>query len=136
MKLVAGGMSCADGFALVPEEHPALPLHAWAAELGAVNLRTGEQTEDHRVPEFAERVRSLASSLYNGWSSLPGSAAAKHRMRELAAADVSWADFVGTLLAVAPHHVDEKAMLRWAPSKWRDEIQTRMNRTGDPLHWR
>ena len=110
--LVAGGMRCADGFVLAVEEHPALPLAGWAAELSAVNLRTGEPSEDHRNPELVERVRGLAASLYNGWSSLPGSSAAKHRMPELAAAGMTWADFVGTLLAVAPQHVDEKGMLR------------------------
>ncbi|MCU1616482.1 MAG: hypothetical protein JWO98_4022 [Frankiales bacterium] len=38
--LVAGGMPCADGFALAVEEHPALPLAGWAAEQSAVNRRT------------------------------------------------------------------------------------------------
>ena len=132
MKLVAGGMSCADGHALVVEEHPALPLAAWAAELGAVNLRTGTMDDDPRDPEQAERVRALCSSLYNGWSSLPGSSAAKHWMPELAAAGMTWADFVGTVLAVAPHHADEKDMLRYAPRAWKDEIAARLERNTRP----
>jgi hypothetical protein len=136
MNLVAAGMSCADGFALVIEEHPALPLGAWAAELGALDLRTGQPTDDHRIPELVEWVRGLASSLYNGWSSLPGSAAAKHRMPELAAAGMTWSDFVGTLLAMAPHHVEEKGMLKWAPPAWKQEIEARINLNTDPAQWR
>jgi hypothetical protein len=135
MKLVAGGMSCARSHALVVEEHPALPLSAWAAELGAINLRTGEVTTDHRNPEQAERVRSMTSSLYNGWHGPPGSSAAKHWMPELAAAGMTWADFVGTILAVAPHHIDEKGMLRWAPPAWKAEIDARMKRNTDPSQW-
>ena len=135
MKLVAGGMSNADGHALVVEEHPALPLEAWAAHLGAVNLRTGEVVPDTRSPELVERVSMLASSLYNGWSSLPGSSAAKHRLPELAAAGMTWDEFVGTLLAIAPHHVDEKDMLRWAPPEWKAQKEERLQRNLNPANF-
>lgn len=132
MMLVAGGMACADGFSLVVEEHPALPLAAWAAELGAVNLRTGSVDPDPRDPEHAEQVRSMMSSLYNGWRSLPGSSAAKHWIPLLAAGGMTWADFAGTVLAFAPHHVDEKDMLRYAPPSWTAEIDARMDRNINP----
>ena len=48
---------------------------------------------------------------------------------------MTWADFVGTLLAM-PQHVDEKGMLRWAPPQWEREIETRTNRNTTPSQWR
>jgi hypothetical protein len=132
MKLIAGAMSSADGHALVLEEHPALPVEAWAGNLGAVNLRTGQVTPDTSSPGLVERVSTLASSLYNGWSSLPGSSAAKHRLPELAAAGMTWDEFVGTLLAIAPHHVDEKGMLRSAPAEWKAQKEERLQRNLNP----
>jgi hypothetical protein len=41
---------------------------------------------------------------------------------------MTWADFAGTVLAVTPHHVDERGMLRYAPPAWKSEIEARMER--------
>ncbi|MCU1616483.1 MAG: hypothetical protein JWO98_4023 [Frankiales bacterium] len=57
-------------------------------------------------------------------------------MPELGAAGMTWADFVGTLLAVAPQYVDEKGILRWAPAQWKAEIESRLARNTAPARWR
>lgn len=97
-----------------------------------MNLRTGSVDLDLRDPEHVERVLSMTASLYNGWRSLPGSSAAKHWIPLLAAGGMTWADFAGTVLAMAPHHVDEKDMLRYAPPSWKSEIDARMDRNINP----
>jgi hypothetical protein len=81
----------ADGAALVAVEWGADPLVGWAMEVGAVDVRTGEVTEDTRTDlqrDRLEQLRFVGSS--NGWTDNYGKRDARRlldEMREAGALD-------------------------------------------------
>lgn len=118
---IANGMQCAGGSSLVVTEHPGLLLEGWAMALGAVDLRTGEVTADTRTSEQLDLLDHLVDSLYNGWRGIIGESAARRILPELAESGMTWAVFLGSLLAVAPRRVEDDDMKRFVPQVWRDE---------------
>ena len=130
---LAGGMRCASGSSLVATEHPQLPLEGWAMALGAVNLRTGEVTEDTRTPEQQELIEQVVSTAYNGWTSAPGDSAARRVLPELAESGLSWATFFGSVLAIEPHRADPKELMKVSPAAWVTEDRRRLRRNAGML---
>ena len=118
---VGDGMACARGSSLVVTEHPALLLEGWAMALGAIDLRTGEVTADTRTDEQRADLDHLVDSLYNGWRGVIGVRAAQRVLPKLAESGMTWAVFVGSILALDPSRVEVKEMKRYAPQVWQDE---------------
>ena len=127
-KEIAGAMACADGSSILVTEHPMFPLHGWAMALGALNLRTMRKTPDTRTPEQRDLLQSLLSQLYGGWSHVSGKRAASHYLPVLADAGMTWATFVGSVLAANPSHCNTDAIAEHAPPQWREELTVRDRR--------
>lgn len=126
IRLLATGIGTARGHSLVATESPTFPLVGWAMATGAVNLETGERTEDTRTAEQIEMVEAFADQLYNGWSHQQvGRRASAYYLPKLAESGMSYEVFVGSLLAVDPGHLDSNpdidAMKKALPPAWRQQ---------------
>lgn len=124
----AGTMQCADGSSVLLHEHPTFPLMGWAMALGAVNLRTLRPTPDTRSDEQREQIEDLIFSTYNGWRAEPGRNAARYALPRLERSGMTWAIFVGSVLAIDPRACDLLEIEKVAPRAWRQEIRDRSDR--------
>jgi hypothetical protein len=118
-KCMAGALACARGYSIVAVEHPSLPLHGWAAAVGAVDLRTGNVVEDTLFEQQRDRIGFIVSQAYNGWQAARRIVSGS--MAELADAGVSWWDFIGSIFAIEPHRVEVEALRQFAPKPWQEE---------------
>ncbi|MCZ2850200.1 hypothetical protein [Modestobacter sp. VKM Ac-2978] len=110
-------------------ETKTLPLHGWAMATGAVDLTTNEVTEDERSTEQIEMLEGLVNQLYNGWSHKQvGRRASAYYMPRLADSGMSYAVFVGSLIALAPRRLDSNSdieeMRKALPPAWASERET------------
>jgi hypothetical protein len=126
IRLLATGMSTAGGFSLVATETKTLPLHGWAMATRAVDLATNEVIRDERSTDQIEMLEGLVDQLYNGWSHREvGRRASAYYMPRLADSGMSYAVFVGSLIALAPRHLDSnsdiEAMKKALPPAWASE---------------
>ncbi len=126
IRLLATAMRTADGRSVAAIEVPTLPLSGWAMAVGAVNLRTGEPAVDTRTAEQTEMVAMFVSQLYNGWShKVVGRRASAYYMPKLAASGMTYPEFVGSILALDPMHLDSNsdinAMHKALPPVWEAE---------------
>jgi hypothetical protein len=126
IKLLATAMRTARGHAIVVTETPTLPLRGWAMAVGAVDLSTGDVTEDTRTDEQRKMIKLFVSKLYNGWSHKEvGRRASAYYLPKLADSGMSYTEFVGSLLAVAPGHLDSRSdiddMRKALPPPWEAE---------------
>jgi hypothetical protein len=122
IRLLATAMSTARGFSLVAPETKTLPLHGWAMATSAVD----EVTKDERSTEQIEMLEGLVDQLYNGWSHREvGRRASAYYMPRLADSGMSYAVFVGSLIALDPRHLDStadiEAMNKALPPAWASE---------------
>ena len=118
---LASAMHRADGYSLCATEHPAYPLLGWAMVLGAVDVTTGVRTPSTISAKQMDTLRHLAASGYNSYASPPGNRAAPSSMARLAESGLSYAIFIGALMALAPDHADPKMLIRHLPPRWREE---------------
>lgn len=132
-RLVAGGMQCAIGASLVVVENPYFPLEGWAMQLGAIDLTSGEPSQDTRTTEQVEEIAMMVDQGYNGWRSLPGNRSAEQHMPRLAESGMSWWVFFGSVLAMNPHRADLKELTRRSPARWRTEMREHRERVTDSL---
>lgn len=126
IKLLATAMHTARGHAIAVTELPTLPLRGWAMAVGAVDLSTNEVTQDTRTDEQRKMLDLFVSQLYNGWSHKEvGRRASAYYLPKLADSGMSYAEFVGTLLAIAPGHLDSQSdiedMTKALPPNWEAE---------------
>lgn len=126
IKLLAAAMSTAEGHALVVTELPTLPLDGWAQATGATNLASGAATVDSRTAEQIALFNSFVGQLYNGWSHKEvRRRASGHYLPKLVETGMSYTDFVGSLLAVAPAYLADRAdiaeMTRALPPVWAEQ---------------
>lgn len=90
---------------------------------GALNLATMQPTSDSRTPEQREMLQAFAPLLYNGWSHPEvGRRASAHYLPKLAASGMTYAVFVGSMIALDPAHLDSaqnvEAMGKSLPPEW------------------
>jgi hypothetical protein len=128
IRLLATAMSTAAGFSLVATATKTLPLHGWAMATSAVNFATNEVTTDERSTDQIEMLEGLVDQLYNGWSHREvGRRATAYYMPRLANSGMSYAVFVGSLIALDPRHLDSnsdiEAMAKALPPAWVSERQ-------------
>jgi hypothetical protein len=126
IKLLATAMRTARGHAIAVTETPALPVQGWAMAVGAVNLSTGQVTEDTRTEEQRSMLKLFVGQLYNGWSHKQvGRRASAYYLPKLAESGMSYSEFVGALLALDPKHLDSNSdiddMKKALPPIWEVE---------------
>lgn len=122
-KTLISAMSLARGSRLVVTEHPSLPLRAWAARVGAIDLTTSQVTSDETTDLQRELLDHVVATIYNGLLSAPGKHAVTATLPQLAASGMTLADFRGELLARAPQNwpVKQQQILllqRRLPAEW------------------
>lgn len=119
-------MRAAQGHILAATELPTFPLSRWALAMGALDLSTGLTTKDTRTPDQREMLDSFVDQLYNGWSHKQvGRRAAAYYLPRLAESGLSYPQFVGSVIALDPGHLDSnddiEAMERVLPPEWEAE---------------
>lgn len=129
---IGDAMVLAEGSSLIVTEHPAMPLEGWAMALGALDLRSGEVTADTRTPEQRELIETAVDMAYNGWRSKPGSDVAPGILRDLAETGLTWAVFLGSVLAREPRRAEKDELLKVAPETWVTEARQALRRAADP----
>ena len=118
---IGDGMATAKGSSLVVTEHPAMPLVGWAMQMRALDISTGAVTEDTRSPEQLKLIGQAVELACQGWRYIPGDRVARCVMPELAESGLSWAVFVGSVLALDPGRAQVREILHVAPELWRAE---------------
>jgi hypothetical protein len=129
-RCMASALACARGYSIVAVEHPSLPLHGWAAAVGAIDLRTGDVVADPLNQQQRDRIDSIVRQAYNGWKA--ARRFVSEPMAELADAGVTWWDFVGTVFAVEARRVDFSELRALAPAPWRAEDEAWTRRILEP----
>ena len=90
-----------------------------------LNLRTLKPTPDTRTDDQRRQLAHLLDTVYNGWTREPAKWTAGPAMASLADSGMTWATFVGSVLATHPHSCDIQKMAKVAPEVWRHEIAER-----------
>jgi hypothetical protein len=126
IRLLATAMLAADGHSIATTELPGMALLGLAMATRALNLATGEVTEDQRTPEQKWLLEAFVPQLYNGWSHKQvGRVATIHYLPLMVDAGMSYMVFVGSLLAICPQYLDSNsdidAMKRALPPTWQAE---------------
>lgn len=129
IRLLATAMRTANGHSIAATELPTFPIAGWAMAVGAIDLSSGDVTEDVRSSQEMEMLESFASQLYNGWSHKQvGRRASAHYLPLLAKSGMSYSVFVGSLIALDPAHLDSNtdidAMHKSLPAEWLAERET------------
>lgn len=135
IRLLATAMGTAGGHSLVATKLPTFPLDGWAMATRAMNLATGTATEETRTGEQSQMIDGLVDQLYNGWSHEPvGRRATAYYLPRLVQSGMTYAVFVGSLVALSPRHLDSQsdidAIKRALPPAWEAE------RAKLASHWR
>lgn len=126
IRLLATAMRTAAGHSLVVTELPSVPLDGWAMAMGAIDLSTSLPTPDTRSDEQREMLETFVDQLYNGWAHKQvGRRASAYYLPKLAESGLSYAQFLGAVLAIDPGHLDSNSdiaeMERALPSVWREQ---------------
>lgn len=126
IRLLATGARSADGNSVVATESPAFPLRGWAMATEALNLETGERTEDSRTASQIQMLEAFVGQLYNGWAHKQvGRRASAHYLPKLVESGMTYDVFVGSVLAIDPGHLDTNSdideMYKALPPAWADE---------------
>lgn len=126
IRLLATGVGSADGHSVVATESPTFPLRGWAMATGALNLETGDHTQDVRTDSQVEMIKAFADQLYNGWSHKQvGRRASAYYLPKLAESGMEYDIFVGSLLALDPGHLDSnrdiEEMYKVLPATWAEQ---------------
>jgi hypothetical protein len=120
-QLLACAMHAAVGHPIAVTE-TILPLGGWAMEVHALDLRTGEVTEDTRTWDQRATLARMVDVLYQGWSGELAKQMIPGYLKELADSGMTWSVWAGSMVAMCPKHADLEEAGPYLPAAWRSEI--------------